>query len=214
MSSGASEEKAEAGPHPEASSVEDVSNADGHQYYFYLVIHNIQKRPNVRNLLCTAAAFGCHGVFVVGQKNFNLDPKGPGIPSAIQDHVFPSASASTSTEQQPPRKMGMFLRHFDKWAEFVEYVQQQSIRLIGVEIHKDAKPIDHYLVRGENNNDNSHIAFLMGNEGQGLSQKQQDDCDGFVRIPQYGNGTASLNVNVAANIILQRVYQWKTSTMG
>jgi tRNA G18 (ribose-2'-O)-methylase SpoU len=165
---------------------------------FFLVIHNIQKRPNVRNLLCTAAAFGCDGVFVVGQKNFNLDPiASPDIPLQIKGFL---------------QEGGMLLKRFDKWADFVEYVgSTRQIRLIGVEIHKDAKDIDHYLTTSDDGS-SKDIAFLMGNEGQGLSQKQQDDCDGFVRIPQYGNGTASLNVNVAASIILQRVYQWQHAT--
>ena len=33
-------------------------------------------------------------------------------------------------------------------------------------------------------------------------------CDGFVYIPQYGPGTASLNVAVAASIILHRFATW------
>ena len=37
----------------------------------YLVLTNISKRPNVRSLFLTAAAFGCEGVFVVGQRTFD-----------------------------------------------------------------------------------------------------------------------------------------------
>jgi hypothetical protein len=33
-------------------------------------------------------------------------------------------------------------------------------------------------------------------------------CDSFVYIPQYGPGTASLNVTVAASIILQHFAVW------
>jgi hypothetical protein len=35
--------------------------------------------------------------------------------------------------------------------------------------------------------------------------------DGFVKISQYGGGTASLNVSVAAGIILHRFYAWEQS---
>ena len=45
-------------------------------------------------------------------------------------------------------------------------------------------------------------------QGQGLSEKQMALCDGFVYIPQYGPGTASLNVTVAASIILQHFAVW------
>lgn len=36
----------------------------------------------------------------------------------------------------------------------------------------------------------------------GLSEKECEICDFFVYIPQYGGGTASLNVTVAASIVL------------
>jgi hypothetical protein len=39
-------------------------------------------------------------------------------------------------------------------------------------------------------------------QGQGLNERQLALCDSFVYIPQYGPGTASLNVAVAASIVL------------
>lgn len=48
--------------------------------------------------------------------------------------------------------------------------------------------------------------FLM--QGTGLSEIQQAVCDRFVYIPQYGPGTASLNVTVAASIVLHRFAVW------
>lgn len=35
-----------------------------------------------------------------------------------------------------------------------------------------------------------------------MSEAQKAICDQFVYIPQYGNGTASLNVNVATALVL------------
>ncbi|KAH7436575.1 hypothetical protein KP509_05G026400 [Ceratopteris richardii] len=51
-------------------------------------------------------------------------------------------------------------------------------------------------------------AFLLGNEGTGLSKKEMDICDSFVYIAQYGSGTASLNVTVAASIVLHHFAVW------
>jgi tRNA C32,U32 (ribose-2'-O)-methylase TrmJ len=45
-------------------------------------------------------------------------------------------------------------------------------------------------------------------QGQGLSEKQIQLCDGFVYISQYGEGTASLNVAVAASIVLHNFAVW------
>ena len=44
--------------------------------------------------------------------------------------------------------------------------------------------------------------FFNALQGTGLSAKECEICDFFVYIPQYGGGTASLNVTVAASIIL------------
>ena len=41
-----------------------------------------------------------------------------------------------------------------------------------------------------------------------MSEKQKSLCDGFVYIPQYGSGTASLNVNVATGIVLNSYTRW------
>lgn len=45
-------------------------------------------------------------------------------------------------------------------------------------------------------------------QGSGMSSAQVAICDDFVYIPQYGGGTASLNVTVAASIILQSFALW------
>ncbi|WOL18564.1 hypothetical protein Cni_G27361 [Canna indica] len=44
--------------------------------------------------------------------------------------------------------------------------------------------------------------------GTGLSAKECEICDFFVYIPQYGCGTASLNVTVAASIVLHHFGVW------
>ena len=63
----------------------------------------------------------------------------------------------------------------------------------GVEIDPAAAPVQHHPFRG-------NTAFMLGNEGQGMSDKQMRLCDAFVYIPQHGAGTASLNVTVAGGV--------------
>lgn len=45
-------------------------------------------------------------------------------------------------------------------------------------------------------------------QGTGLSEHQLKLCDSFVYIPQHGHGTASLNVTVAASIVLHHFAIW------
>lgn len=49
---------------------------------------------------------------------------------------------------------------------------------------------------------------LPARQGQGLNAKQLAACDSFLYIPQYGPGTASLNVAVAASIVLHSFALW------
>lgn len=70
-----------------------------------------------------------------------------------------------------------------------------------MEIRDDAKPVNQHHFR-------KSTAFLLGNEGTGLSAKEYEICDFFVYIPQYGCGTASLNVTVAASIVLHHFGLW------
>jgi tRNA G18 (ribose-2'-O)-methylase SpoU len=156
----------------------------------YLVVSNISKRPNIRSLLLTAAAFGCTGVFIVGQRQFDMSPDGPDLPGQIKTCV---------------QEGRMVIRRFEKWHECVLYLKENNVQLVGVEIHEDAQNINDFVAQEPT----ADVAFLMGNEGQGLNAKQMDSCDAFVIISQYGGGTASLNVNVAASIVLHRFHEYQ-----
>ena len=101
---------------------------------------------------------------------------------------------------------------FPKWNDCLDHIQSQSspISLVGVEIDVNSQVLDNVdetppFVAEEND-----IAILMGNEGQGIHPKHLEACQGrLIRIPQYGVGTASFNVNVACSIVLYHIHQWK-----
>jgi tRNA(Leu) C34 or U34 (ribose-2'-O)-methylase TrmL len=176
-----------------------------------LIITNISKRANVRSLLQVGVAFGCSKLLIVGQKAFNFTFTSDGddtiVSTDIPKHLLPIFASGVVT-----------IERFEKWQNCVSYLQEHAITLVGVEIHKDAKTIqeicNHLTVSSGNNNASSDVAFLMGNEGTGLQEKQMNSCDMFCRIPQYGNGTASLNVYVAASIVLYYFHQYQRRQMA
>ncbi|KAK4266451.1 hypothetical protein QN277_027370 [Acacia crassicarpa] len=86
-------------------------------------------------------------------------------------------------------------RHFHSLQDARHFLKEKDCDICGVEITDDAKPINQHPFK-------KSTAFLLGNEGTGLSAKECEICDFFVYIPQYGGGTASLNVTVAASIVL------------
>lgn len=99
----------------------------------------------------------------------------------------------------------------DSYVEFVHFATleeccadlrgRRGCSIIGVEITADAAPVTAHPFRGP-------TALMLGNEGQGLNERQLKLCDSFVYIPQFGPGTASLNVACAASIVLHHFATW------
>ena len=178
---------------PEGAKNQSVSN-------MYLIITNISKRTNVRELIQVGVAFGCESILMVGQKSFRTaldnDCDSHGAQTDIPPRVLPAFQSGTVSIQR-----------FEKWNDCVLFLQERHILLVGVEIQDDAKTIQEIcqIVSADNRN----VAFLMGNEGTGLQEKQLLSCDLFCRIPQYGPGTASLNVYVAASIVLYHFHYFQ-----
>ncbi|XP_053991217.1 23S rRNA (guanosine(2553)-2'-O)-methyltransferase RlmP-like isoform X2 [Hylaeus volcanicus] len=69
-----------------------------------------------------------------------------------------------------------------------------KVKVCGIEINETAKPVSCHPFSGS-------TAFMLGNEGTGMSEKQVTFCDEFVYIPQYSCATASLNVAIAGSIV-------------
>lgn len=93
-------------------------------------------------------------------------------------------------------------RHFNTLEECCEELKSKhGCEIIGVEITDTAKPVHTHPWYGP-------VAFMLGNEGTGLNDRQMRVCDSFVYISQYGAGTASLNVAVAASIVLHQYAIW------
>ncbi len=91
-------------------------------------------------------------------------------------------------------------RHFYTLDDACNFLQQRNCSICGVEIVTGAVPIQSHPFSGS-------TAFMLGNEGTGLSEKQLEVCRQFVYIPQFGSG-ASLNVNVATAIVLHHFADW------
>jgi tRNA C32,U32 (ribose-2'-O)-methylase TrmJ len=93
------------------------------------------------------------------------------------------------------------LRYFESLETAAAYARARGCSICGVEIKPESRPLTSRPFSGP-------TAFVMGNEGEGLHGKQVAICDWFCHIPQYGCGTASLNVAVAAGIVFQHFASW------
>jgi tRNA G18 (ribose-2'-O)-methylase SpoU len=155
----------------------------------YVVVSNLQSGGNIGRIVRSASIFGATAVLVVGQRKWRLSG----------DH------GSRFDIQQ---------RHFYSHEEVRGYLKSAAggVKIWGVEIAEDAAP----LMRFDRSTGtaslpfNGPAAFVLGNEGAGLSERQRAIVDECLYIPQSrgGGGSASLNVACAAAIVLHAYATW------
>jgi len=79
----------------------------------------------------------------------------------------------------------------------IDAIKEQGYQLIVTSPHIDSCLLNDFDITKKS-------AFVFGVEKEGVSKQMIDQADGFIKIPMYGF-TESLNVSVAAAIILQNV---------
>lgn len=79
----------------------------------------------------------------------------------------------------------------------ISSLRQKGYAIIATTPHNDSCLLDDFTL-------NTKTAFFFGTEKEGLSDDVQQMADGFLKIPMVGF-TESLNVSVAAAILLQRI---------
>ncbi len=80
--------------------------------------------------------------------------------------------------------------------EVIGELKKQDYKIVGTKVTngEDVRTASIY----------SHFALVIGNEGQGISQKIEELCDQFLYIKMNGN-CESLNASVAASILLYEI---------
>jgi tRNA G18 (ribose-2'-O)-methylase SpoU len=100
----------------------------------YLIVNNVQKNKNIKNMLISASSFGVREVFVVGQKKFDLTEHADFL-----------------------NKLSCPITRIPTLNECRTYCHERGIRICGVEILAEAKSILDAPFQGD-------TAFIMGNE--------------------------------------------------
>jgi tRNA G18 (ribose-2'-O)-methylase SpoU len=153
----------------------------------YLILNRLRK-GNVSILLRSCVAFNVKAVLLCGKVADYSDQQ-----LRMADHgAFAFAE----------------IRRFPRFDDAVAHLRARpdgvAVSVCGVEIRSDAIAVDSLdpvPFAGS-------TAFVLGSEGDGLDARHMALCDRFVYIPQFGNGTASLNVAIAGSIVLHRFAAW------
>ena len=92
-------------------------------------------------------------------------------------------------------------QHFDDTLRAVEELHEQGYKVYAVEqVHGSTALQNFHPAKDE------RIAFVFGNEVEGVQQAVVDACDGALEIPQFGT-KHSFNVSVTAGIVLCKAFQ-------
>ena len=154
-----------------------------------LLVHNVAKKQNIGSLIRVAVAMGVEEILLVCKSGNRKEFSCFGAFGTDKHAVF---------------------THFFTLQEARDYLGSDGFELVGVEIMPNARKLAEYtplpflwgLMKEPWRTDN--ICLMMGNEGHGLNDQQKAVCDWFVYIPQYTQGTASLNVTTAAAIVMHQ----------
>lgn len=138
-----------------------------------LVAENIEKPGNLGAMLRTAGAAGADGLIAVGQ---GVDAHNPNAVRASTGALFTVPLAVT------------------EWDELEPWLDQTSIRVICSSPDAIDSVWDTRLT--------GPVALVVGAEDEGLSRRAMSAADQTVLIPQTADSVDSLNVSVAAAILL------------
>jgi tRNA G18 (ribose-2'-O)-methylase SpoU len=195
------------------------SSAPPHRY---LVICNISKAANIKALIAAAAAHRFVPILVASDhlseaECMMLKPsRAGGIPADGHEDAKEGEgkgkhdrsgckSTSTSTSSSGTQVMeDVEVYRVATMDALVAFLTTHAVPLVGIEILDDAKSVS-----ADDAFTSTKLALMPGNEGTGLAAAHKARCSRFCYIPHYGvGGTGSLNVSIAATIVLAKFCEW------
>ena len=154
-------------------SVEDFKLAD--KKPLVVVMDNIRSMHNVGSVFRTADAFLISGICLCGFK-----------PQPPHRDIHKTALGATESVDW---------MYYENTVDAVMALKEKSYKVLAIEQTEGSILLDQYT------HTNTPIAFVFGNEVDGVSDEVIQACDGVIEIPQWGM-KHSLNISVAAAVVL------------
>lgn len=145
----------------------------------FVILHDIRSIHNVASIFRTADGAGANKIFLTGHSPTPIDRFGREVDAFTK--VSLGAEKTIPWEQKEIH-------------ELIRELKQSGIQIVAVEQmpqsvnYKEFEPFD-------------RVAFIFGNEVDGISEDVLKDVDSIIEIPMLGE-KESLNVSVSAGIIL------------
>jgi 23S rRNA (guanosine2251-2'-O)-methyltransferase len=138
-----------------------------------LLLDELQDPQNVGTLLRTAEAAGVHGIVLPYRRAAGITPAVVRASSGACEHLLIAA---------------------ENLAQAIERLQQENLRIVGLDPAAEARPLDEVDLAGP-------LGLVVGSEGEGMRRLVRERCDILAAIPLRGR-IGSLNAAVAGSIAL------------
>ena len=145
----------------------------GNRAPLLLVLEDLQDPGNVGTILRTAEGAGVTGIFISGRTADVFQPK-----------VIRSTMGSI---YRVP------FRREEDLEDVCDWLKEKQVRIFAAHLRGEKNYREEDYTKG--------IAFLIGNEGNGLSDKLSGKADALIRIPMEGS-VESLNAAVASALLM------------
>jgi len=144
-----------------------------------IILHNIRSSLNVGSIFRTADGAGVTSLYLTGYTPTPTDRFG-------RNEATISKTA-LGAEYSIPWEKGEIIKT-------IESLRDDGYSIVGVEQTPGAKDYRTFVPKEK-------VAFIFGNEVNGIEQEILDLCDEVIEIPMHGE-KESLNVAVVAGVIL------------
>ena len=167
-------------PPYEYCEVEDIINLakERQEDPFVLILHGIEDPHNLGSIIRTAETAGVHGVIIPKRR------------AAMVNSTVNKVSCGAVQHMKIARVTNI--------TDTIEELKEQGLWICGTDINTDKYYYNQDLT--------GPIGIVIGNEGNGITQKVKKNCDFLVKIPMKGKVT-SLNASVSTGIVVYEVVE-------
>ena len=151
--------------------LEDAKNKN--EDPFVLILDGIEDPHNLGSIIRTAETAGIHGVIIPKRRAASVNSTVSKVSAGAVEHMKIARVTNISDSIQKLKDNGLWICGTDIDAK--NYYYDQDLK--------------------------GPLGIVIGNEGQGMSEKVKKNCDFLVKIPMKGKVT-SLNASVSTGIVV------------
>lgn len=148
---------------------------------FVLILDGIEDPHNLGSIIRTAETAGVHGIIIPKRRAASVNSTVNKVSAGAVEH--------------------MKIARVTNISDSIEKLKKEGIWICGTDINTDKYYYNQDLT--------GPLGIVIGNEGNGMSEKVRKNCDFLVKIPMKGKVT-SLNASVSTGIVIYEAVKQRT----